>query len=73
MSIIQQVAQAVMKKAVELAPDAWMPGGTPDPLMFDHQGLIGAPVSRLDGPLKVRGEAIKLFTAFLWFFHLREY
>ena len=57
MSIIQQVAQAVMKKAVELAPDAWMPGGTPDPLMFDHQGLIGAPVSRLDGPLKVRGEA----------------
>ncbi len=56
MSILKDTAQAVMKKAIALAPDAWMPGGTPDPLA-ERRGLIGAPVSRLDGPLKVRGEA----------------
>ncbi len=57
MSIIQETVQAVMKKAVALAPDAWMPGGKPDPLMDRKQGLIGAPISRLDGPLKVQGQA----------------
>ena len=57
MSIIKDAAQAVMKKAVEHAPDAWIPGGHPDPLIARKRGLIGAPVSRLDGPLKVRGEA----------------
>ena len=56
MSIIQDAAQAVMKKAIELAPEAWLPGGTPDPLMFKH-GLIGRPVSRIDGPLKASGKA----------------
>ncbi|KIQ25697.1 dehydrogenase [Variovorax paradoxus] len=57
MSIVQEAIQAVMKKAVALAPDAWMPGGKPDPLIARRQGLIGAPVSRLDGPLKVQGQA----------------
>jgi xanthine dehydrogenase YagR molybdenum-binding subunit len=57
MSIVKDAAQAVMKKAVELAPDAWLPGGKPDPLSRHEQGLIGAPVSRLDGPLKVQGKA----------------
>jgi xanthine dehydrogenase YagR molybdenum-binding subunit len=57
MSVIQEAAQAVMKKAIALAPDAWMPGGKPDPLIARTQGLIGAPVSRLDGPLKVQGQA----------------
>ena len=57
MSIIQSAVQAVMKKAVALAPDAWVPGGKPDPLIGHTHGLIGAPVSRLDGPLKVRGQA----------------
>ena len=40
MSIIENAAQraqgamqAVMKKAVELAPDSWLPGGKPDPLI----------------------------------------
>ena len=33
------------------------PEGGPDPLMRDKHGLIGAQVSRIDGPLKVRGEA----------------
>ncbi len=44
-----------MTKAVELAPDSWIPGGVPDPLIAHKHGLIGAPVSRLDGPLKVQG------------------
>ena len=34
-----------------------MPGGRPDPLIRHKHGLIGAPVSRIDGPLKVRGAA----------------
>lgn len=55
--VVKGAAQKVMKKAVELAPDAWVPGGDPDPLMESRGGLIGAPVSRVDGALKVRGEA----------------
>jgi xanthine dehydrogenase YagR molybdenum-binding subunit len=57
MSIITDAAQAVMKKAVEIAPDSWMPGSHPDPLIDHKYGLIGAPISRLDAPLKVQGQA----------------
>ena len=57
MSVISDAAQAVMKKAVELAPDSLIPGGRPDPLIRHKHGLIGAPVSRIDGPLKVKGAA----------------
>ncbi|WP_077001207.1 xanthine dehydrogenase family protein molybdopterin-binding subunit [Variovorax sp. KK3] len=57
MSIIQEAVTAVMKKAIAVAPDAWMPGGEPDPLIARNDELIGAPVSRLDGPLKVQGQA----------------
>ncbi|MBE7219740.1 MAG: xanthine dehydrogenase family protein molybdopterin-binding subunit, partial [Caulobacteraceae bacterium] len=46
-----------MKKAVALAPDSWLPGGKPDPLIREQHGHVGAPVSRVDGPLKVKGEA----------------
>ena len=53
----QGAAQAVMKKAIELAPDSWLPGGKPDPLIRSKHGLIGAPISRIDGPLKVQGRA----------------
>jgi len=54
----QGAAQGLMKKAVELAPDALIPGGTPDPLIARAQhGQIGRAVSRLDGPLKVQGAA----------------
>ena len=51
------ILQTVVKKAVELAPDAWIPGGKPDPMIARQDGLIGAPVSRVDGPLKVQGRA----------------
>lgn len=38
------------------APSQWQPGVTPDEVMHRH-GVIGKPVSRLDGPLKVAGKA----------------
>ena len=49
--------QTAAKKAVALAPDSWMPGSTPDPLIGHKHGLVGAQVSRIDGPAKVRGTA----------------
>ena len=59
---LTSAAMNVMGKVIEAAPDKWMPGGTPDPMIthkHGHQGeLIGAPVSRVDGPLKVRGAAL---------------
>jgi xanthine dehydrogenase YagR molybdenum-binding subunit len=57
MSLVKDAAQAMMKKAVEIAPDSWMPGGLPDALIEHKDGLIGRPISRLDGPLKVQGQA----------------
>ena len=30
MSVVQDAVQAVMKKAIALAPDGWIPGGHPD-------------------------------------------
>jgi xanthine dehydrogenase YagR molybdenum-binding subunit len=57
MNIVQTAVQAVMKKVVEHAPDRLLPGGTPDPTIDREGGLIGASVSRLDGPLKVQGRA----------------
>ncbi len=53
----QTAVQGAMAKLVPLAPDRWIPGGVPDPLIARKHGLIGTPVSRLDGPLKVRGAA----------------
>jgi xanthine dehydrogenase YagR molybdenum-binding subunit len=57
MNIVKDVAQKVMKKVIEKAPDAWMPLHDPDPLSGSRDGLIGAPVSRVDGALKVQGQA----------------
>jgi xanthine dehydrogenase YagR molybdenum-binding subunit len=57
MPIVKDVLQAVMKKAIALAPDSFIPGGKPDPLIRHKHGLIGASVSRIDGPLKVSGRA----------------
>ena len=60
MSVVQDAVQAVMKKAIALAPDGWIPGGQPDPLMHHKHGLIGASISRIDGPLKVSGQGAVL-------------
>jgi xanthine dehydrogenase YagR molybdenum-binding subunit len=57
MPILKDAAQAVMKKAIALAPDSFIPGGKPDPLIRQVDGFIGASVSRIDGPLKVSGRA----------------
>jgi xanthine dehydrogenase YagR molybdenum-binding subunit len=46
-----------MNQPVALATNAWLPASTPDPLGRQKHGLIGAPISRIDGPLKVRGKA----------------
>ena len=53
----QNAVQGLMGKAIQMAPESWLPGGTPDPLIEHRHGLIGAPVSRIDGPLKVQGAA----------------
>ncbi len=57
MPILKDAMQAVMKKAIALAPDSFIPGGKPDPLIRHKHGLIGASISRIDGPLKVSGRA----------------
>ncbi|MFM0642828.1 xanthine dehydrogenase family protein molybdopterin-binding subunit [Paraburkholderia bryophila] len=57
MPILKDAMQGVMKKAIALAPDRFIPGGEPDPLILRKHGLIGASVSRIDGPLKVSGLA----------------
>ena len=54
---VQGVAQMARQKAIQLAPDRFIPGGQPDPLIREQHGNIGKPLSRLDGPLKVRGAA----------------
>jgi len=57
MPILKDAMQAVIKKAIALAPDSFIPGGKPDPLIRRKHGLIGASISRIDGPLKVTGKA----------------
>jgi xanthine dehydrogenase YagR molybdenum-binding subunit len=54
---LKSAAMKLMQKAIEHAPDSWVPGNTPDRLITHKHGLIGAPVTRIDGPLKVRGAA----------------
>ena len=54
---IQKAGQAIMQKAVVLAPDRYVSGGKPDPVASSDDPLIGAPLSRVDGPLKVKGES----------------
>jgi len=54
---VQGAVLAAMAKAVEMAPDSLIPGNKPDPLILHKHGYVGRPVSRLDGPLKVKGAA----------------
>ncbi|WP_395332059.1 xanthine dehydrogenase family protein molybdopterin-binding subunit [Novosphingobium sp. BL-8H] len=54
---VQGAMQGIMAKAVALAPDSWIPGGDPDPLIRERYGHVGKPLSRIDGPLKVTGRA----------------
>ena len=45
------------RPAVATVPEGWTPATAPDPLVRAKHGIIGAQVSRLDGPLKVQGAA----------------
>jgi xanthine dehydrogenase YagR molybdenum-binding subunit len=56
-SRFQNAIQSVLKKLVPHLPDRVIPGGVPDPLIARRDGLIGAEVSRVDGPAKVTGAA----------------
>jgi xanthine dehydrogenase YagR molybdenum-binding subunit len=51
------MSAAEPQTAVPIASEDWTPNAGPDPVLSTKRGLIGAQVSRLDGPLKVRGEA----------------
>ena len=51
MSDQMDARQSAMLTALGQVPERWLAGGVP------KHGLIGAPVTRLDGPLKVAGEA----------------
>jgi len=51
------VSNGESRPAVAMVPDGWTPASGSDPLVRAKHGLIGAQVSRLDGPPKVRGEA----------------
>jgi xanthine dehydrogenase YagR molybdenum-binding subunit len=53
----REAAQGAAKGAVAPGPDSWAPGSRPDPLARRENGLVGAPVSRVDGAFKVRGAA----------------
>src|SRR5262249_35203691 len=54
MSLIQDIAERAVRAAINYMPDRWL-FGAPDTLMHKH-GLIGGPVSRVDGRLKVQGQ-----------------
>ena len=53
----RDAGQTAMKEAAGVAPNGGLSGGMPDPLIRHKRGLIGAPASRIDGPLKVQGKA----------------
>ncbi|WP_426113240.1 xanthine dehydrogenase family protein molybdopterin-binding subunit [Massilia sp. PWRC2] len=53
---VQEVGQSLRKKIVEPTPDAGS-ASRPDPLMEQRDGLVGAPIARIDGAVKVQGQA----------------
>jgi xanthine dehydrogenase YagR molybdenum-binding subunit len=56
MSKVQNAVIDSVKTVLGWVPERWLPGGTPDPLIA-RRGAVGRQASRLDGPLKVRGQA----------------
>jgi len=56
-NLAQGIAQAAVEKAIQIAPDSWVPGAWNDPIARQQHGHVGRPVSRIDGPLKVKGGA----------------
>ena len=56
MTKIQNAVIGSVRTVIGWVPAGWLPGGTPDPLI-ERRAAIGRQASRLDGPLKVMGEA----------------
>lgn len=56
-ALAQGALKGLVEKAIAIAPDSWVPGGVPDPLIQSKHGHVGKPVSRIDGPVKVAGAA----------------
>ena len=57
MSTIEDAPRVGAKSAVGLAQASWPPEGAPDTVGREKHGLVGAQVSRIDGLLKVTGQA----------------
>jgi xanthine dehydrogenase YagR molybdenum-binding subunit len=56
MTTAGDAVHAAARAAIAPGPDGWATG-KPDPLIGRRDGLLGAPVSRVDGAVKVRGAA----------------
>jgi xanthine dehydrogenase YagR molybdenum-binding subunit len=56
MSKLQNAIIGGVRAVLGQVPAAWLPGGTPDPLI-DKRVALGGQQSRIDGPDKVRGAA----------------
>lgn len=56
MSKLQNAIIGGVRAVLGQVPAAWLPGGTPDPLI-DKRVALGGQQSRVDGPDKVRGAA----------------
>lgn len=56
MSRVQNVIIGSVRGALSWVPAQWLPGGTPDPLIA-RRGEIGRQAPRLDGEIKVQGQA----------------
>ncbi|MDX3930024.1 MAG: xanthine dehydrogenase family protein molybdopterin-binding subunit [Shinella sp.] len=56
MTRMQNVIIDSVRTVLGWVPEQWLPGGRPDPLIA-RRAAIGQQASRLDGPVKVRGEA----------------
>jgi xanthine dehydrogenase YagR molybdenum-binding subunit len=56
MSKIQNAVIESVRTVIGWVPADWLPGGRPDPLI-ERRAEVGQQTSRLDGPLKVAGQA----------------
>jgi xanthine dehydrogenase YagR molybdenum-binding subunit len=57
MSRVQNAVVGTVRTLLGWTPARWLPGGTPDPLI-EHRVAVGRHASRVDGPLKVSGQAV---------------
>ena len=57
MSNAENPGQISSTVSVGIVPESWPQSGVSDPLLRHSDGFIGAPISRLDGPIKVQGRA----------------